>query len=507
LNGTPSPFAFWSSAAPWLALLAFGLTIALLHARPQERTTFLNTLWLFLVGFAGEAAASLVWALNFPEAAGTVHAISRFVASIALIRLGGFAAFRLLLPLVGSNPPRIIEDLAIVGLYVVYGFVQLRGAGLDLSSIVTTSAILTAVLAFAMQDTLGNVLAGMAVQLDNSVRIGDWIRIDNVSGRVRDIRWRSTLVETRNWETVVIPNSLLMKARVEILGQRDGAPLQWRRILDFMVDPGVPPARVIAIVDDEMRELSIPNVARTPAPSCVLKGFDEGNLRYNLRYFLTEILEDDITDSMVRVHLFASLQRAGIRVAEPQRTVHAVQRDEAHAETVRRRELTRRLQALASVPPFAALSEDDKADIAERLQYAPFARGDIITKQGNKAHWLYILAFGEAEVLYEPPGGAPHTIGSLSAGQFFGEMALLTGDARAATVVAKTDVECYRLDRASFQELLVGTPQIAEEIKRVMGGRRGDLDSARQAFAVAGPTAEAEVRFATKIRRFFGMRT
>jgi len=507
LNGNPSPFAFWTSAAPWLALLAFGLTFALLHARPNERATYLNTLWLFLVGIAGEAAASVVWALNFPEAASTVHSIFRFVAAIALIRLGGFAAFRLLLPLAGSQPPRIVEDLGIVAVYVVYGFAQLRGAGLDLSSIVTTSAILTAVVAFAMQDTLGNVLAGVAVQLDNSVRIGDWIRVDTASGRVRDIRWRSTLIETRSWETVVIPNSMLMKARVEILGQRDGAPLQWRRVLDFMVDPGVPPARVIAIVDDEMRELSIPNVARTPAPSCVLKGFEEGNLRYQLRYFLTDIHEDDLTDSMVRVHLFASLQRAGIRVAEPQRTVHAVQRDEAHAETVRRRELTRRLQALASVTPFASLSAEDKADMAERLQYAPFARGDIITKQGNKAHWLYILAFGEAEVLYEPPGGAPTVIGALSAGQFFGEMALLTGDARAATVVAKTDVECYRLDRASFQELLAGKPEIGEEIKRVSGGRRGDLDSARQAFAVTGPVAEAEVRLSTKIRRFFGMRT
>jgi len=502
LNGAINPFAFWSSAAPWLALLAFGLAVALLHARPRERATYLNTLWFFLLGFAGEASASLVWALNFPDAAGTVHSLSRFVASIALIRLGGFTAFRLLLPLAGSRPPRIAEDLAIAGLYVVYGFVQLRAAGLDLSSLVTTSAILTAVIAFAMQDTLGNVLAGVSVQLDNSVRIGDWIKLDTVSGRVRDIRWRSTLIETRNWETVVIPNSMLMKARVEILGQRDGAPLQWRRILDFMVDPGVPPARVIAIVDDEMRELAIPNVARTPAPSCVLKKFDDGNLCYQLRYFLTEILDDDITDSMVRVHLFASLQRAGIRIAEPQRTVHAVQRDQAHAETVRRRELTRRLQALAAVTPFAALPDETKADIAERLQYAPFARGDVITKQGNKAHWLYILAFGEAEVLYEPPNGAPHVIGMLHAGQFFGEMALLTGDARAATVVAKTDVECYRLDRASFQELLATKLEIGEEIKRVMGGRRGDLDTARQAFAVAPPTAEAEVRLSTKIRRF-----
>ena len=99
----------------------------------------------------------------------------------------------------------------------------------------------------------------------------------------------------------------------------------------------------------------------------------------------------------------------------------------------------------------------------------------------------------------------PHVIGALHAGQFFGEMALITGDARAATVVAKTDVECYRLDRASFQELLLGRSEIAEEIQRVMGGRRGDLDSARQAFAGAVPPAEAEVRLVSRIRRFFGM--
>ena len=505
MNGTPSPFDFWGSAAPWLTLIALGFTVVLLHARSHERATYLNTLWLFFVGIGGEAAASIIWALNFTDAAGTVYAVSRFVASIALIRQSGFMAFRLFLPLIGSQPPRIAEDLTIVAVYVIYGFAQLRGAGLDLSSIVTTSAILTAVVAFAMQDTLGNVLAGLAVQLDNSVRIGDWIRVDSVSGRVRDIRWRSTLIETRNWETVVVPNSMLMKARVEILGQRDGAPLQWRRTLEFMVDPGVPPARVIAIVDDEMRELSIPNVARTPSPSCVLKAFDEGNLCYQLRYFLMDIHEDDLTDSMVRVHLFASLQRAGIRIAEPQRTTHAIARDQAHAETVRRRELTRRLQALATVPPFAALPEETKADIAERLQYAPFARGDVITKQGNKAHWLYILAFGEAEVLYEPPSGAPSVLGMVHAGEFFGEMALITGDARTATVVAKTDVECYRLDRASFQELVLGRPEISEEIKRVMGGRRGDLERVRQAFSDAPQTAEAEVRLSTKIRRFFGM--
>jgi CRP-like cAMP-binding protein len=387
----------------------------------------------------------------------------------------------------------------------------------ELSSIVTTSAILTAVVAFSMQDTLGNILGGLAIQLDHSVQVGDWVRVDDLSGRVRDIRWRSTLLETRNWETVVIPNSLLMKSRVAIIGRREGFPLQWRRMLNFMVDPGVPPARVIATVDDEMREVAIPNVARTPAPSCVLIGFEQGNLRYQLRYWLTDLLEDDLTDSMVRVHLFASLQRSGIRMAEPQHTVHGVQRDEAHAESVRKRELTRRLEVLRNVDLFADLSEDEKGEIAERLQYAPFARGDVITKQGDPAHWLYIVAFGEAEVRFDPPG-PPHQpgqpaqpgqlLGTLSAGEFFGEMALLAGDARHATVVAKTDVECYRLDRGSFQSLLLKRPQIAEEVSRVVGSRRSGLDEARAALAAAGPAADAgdEQDLLTRIRRFFGVR-
>ena len=493
------------SALAWLALIALVATGALLRVRPHERLTFLNTLWLFFLGIAGQAAAVTLLALDLPRASSTVHTIFRILTAVALIRLFGFVLFRLLLPLAGKRPTRIVEDLAIVLAYVGYGLVQLRGAGVDLGSLVTTSAILTAVIAFAMQDTLGNVLGGLAIQLDNSVQVGDWIRIDaELTGRVRDIRWRTTLIETRNWETVLIPNSTLMKGRVSILGRGEGSAPAWRRWISFMLDPGVPPARVIAMVEDEMRELAIPNVARTPAPSCILQGFEHGNLRYSLRYFLTDFLEDDATDSMVRVHLFASLQRAGIRMAEPQQTVHAVQRDEAHAETVKKRELTRRLQVLNSVQLFAALSEGEKAEIAERLQYAPFARGDAITKQGNAAHWLYILAFGEAEVLYEPPGAAPQPIGSVQAGQFFGEMALVNGEARSATVMAKTDVECYRLDRGSFQELLRARPEIAAEVRRVIGARKPDLEQVRDAFARVPETVdEKKVRLLTRIRRFF----
>ena len=506
MNVHPTLAVFLYSEVAWLLVIAFVLAIALIRFRPADRSVYLNTLWVFLLGVVGQAAAIALDSV-VPGAAAVVYTFSRLVSAIALIRLFGFAIFRLVLPLAGKEWPRIIEDVVILGLYVIYGFVQLRAAGLDLSSIVTTSAILTAVLAFAMQDTLGNLLGGLAIQIDNTIQVGDWVAIEGLQGQVRDIRWRSTLIETRNWETVVIPNSQIMKGRVQILGKREGQPLQWRRNLRFMVDPRVPPARVIATVNEELRDLPIANVAKHPAPSTVLHGFVHGNLEYELRYWLTELLEDEITDSMVRMHLFASLQRSGIRIAEEQRTVHGISRDEAHAEAVRKREIDRRLEMLRGVDLFTVLSEDEMTEIAERLQYAPFARGDIITKQGSVAHWLYIIMFGEAEVRFEPEDSAPQLVSTLRAGQFFGEMALLTGDTRSATVVAKSDVECYRLEGKAFQGLLLKRPEIAEGMSRVIASRRPDLEKVRDAFAAQrGPAQPEQVDLLGRIRRFFGLR-
>jgi CRP-like cAMP-binding protein len=90
------------------------------------------------------------------------------------------------------------------------------------------------------------------------------------------------------------------------------------------------------------------------------------------------------------------------------------------------------------------------------------------------------------------------------AGEFFGEMALITGEARSATVVAKTDVECYRLDRASFQDLLAARPEVAAEVRKIIGARKPDLDQARDAFArIPESVDEKKVRLLTRVHRFF----
>src|SRR5581483_4105625 len=133
--------ALLHSEVGWLTLLALALAGLLLRFRPLDRSVYLNTLWLFLIGVLGQAAGIALETLA-PDTAAGAHTIFRIVSALAFIRL--------LLPVLGRAMPRIVEDVVILVFYVIYGFVQLRGAGVDLSSIVTTSAILTAVIAFAM---------------------------------------------------------------------------------------------------------------------------------------------------------------------------------------------------------------------------------------------------------------------------------------------------------------------------------------------------------------------
>jgi hypothetical protein len=118
------------------------------------------------------------------------------------------------------------------------------------------------------------------------------------------------------------------------------------------------------------------------------------------------------------------------------------------------------------VPVRRRSTRTSAASIAERLVPAPFARGDVMTRQGAVAHWLYLIVAGEAEVYWEAPEGERRLLTRLPPGQVFGEMGLMTGAPRSATVVAATDVECYRLDKASFEDIIRERPALAEGMSR-----------------------------------------
>lgn len=496
-------------------LLASVLVMAtvVLRAHPEGRRILFNTLLLFALSLFGLLVSGLFNAAGHESIARTLRGVAVLVEGMAVIRLGGLLIFRWLLPMLRLAPPRILEDMAVIAAYAVWGLIRLRYAGLDLSGIIATSAVITAVIAFSMQDTLGNILGGIALQLDESLKVGDWIKVDDVSGRVVDIRWRSTSVETRNWETVVIPNSQLMKGKFLVLGRRQGQPEQWRRWVWFNVPYAVPPARVIEVVEKALRIADIPRMAKEPQPNCVMMDFSDSAARYAVRYWLTDFAADDPTDSAVRVHVFAALARAGIAPAVPEQYLR-IEKESEKLEALRRgRELQRRVDFLRRIDLFRVLTEEELRQIAEALIYAPFANGDVITRQGAIAHWLYILTQGRVEVMLTAPDGSQSHLAHIDADDevgFFGEMGLMTGEPRSATVIARSDVVCYRLDKVAFESVVQARPAIAEEISQVMANRKYRLDSLRQELDEHARTAHVtrqQSEMLGKIRRFFRLDT
>lgn len=492
----------------YLVLVVTVMALVLLRVAPAQRRPLLNTLMLFVGSLAGLLASALIDLYGYPAAAKSLRQLSILIEGMAVIRLCGLLLFRWLLLRLGFTPPRILEDMAVIGAYIGWGLMSLHRVGLDLSSIVATSAVITAVIAFSMQDTLGNILGGIALQLDDSLKVGDWIKVDDVSGRVVDIRWRSTSVETRNWETAIIPNSLLMKGKFLVLGRRSGQPEQWRRWVWFNVGYGVMPGRVVDVVERALAMSNIPGVAKSPEPNCVMMEFGESTARYAVRYWLTDIARDDPTDSAVRLHVFSALQRAGIAPAIPERYLHLEKEGTKHLRMRHSREIEQRLEVLKGVELFRSLTEEELRLVAERLKYTPFAAGDVMTQQGAVAHWLYILTEGQAEVILDVDGRRKtlNTIDADGGPNFFGEMGLMTGDARAATVIARTNVECYRLDKSSFESVVQSRPAMVEEIMRVIAVRRAALDNMRAVLDEQGhrvPSAQRESELLRKIRDFF----
>ena len=499
---------FWRDEALFVTVSALCLSFLLLYFLKDDRKSLVNTLIFFLACNVLAFVSGVVYALQFTFAASVCHEAAVIGAGIAVIRMTGLLLFRIILPVIRLQPPRITEDIIVIIAYIVLGLVRLRYAGLDLSGIVATSAMITAVVAFAMQDTLGNILGGLALQLDNSVEIGDWISLDEVVGRVVDIRWRSTLVETRNWETVVFPNSQLMKNRFLVLGRRTGQPVQLRRWIWFDVSLSTTPRQVIKAVEETILLADISNVAKQPAPNCVLMEIDKGVSRYALRYWLTDLALDDPTDATVRWHVYTALERAGIHLEVEKQNVHYVKENAKYQVVVHQRESQQRIKTLRRVELFAKMTDEELSALAERLKYAQFAKGNIISKQGAIAHWLYIIINGEAEVYLETPDGVRRTVNALSRGDFFGEMGMMTGAPRSASVIATTDVECYRLDKDAFAGIMQARPGLADEITHILVERRAQLDSVLHHLDDQTRQKEKSTQhneLLVNIKRFFGL--
>jgi small-conductance mechanosensitive channel/CRP-like cAMP-binding protein len=489
-------------SSPWFAAAlagALGLGLLLLALRPADRPSVRNA--LLILGTTALVALGATLAPDSPLALPAAEA-AVLLGGMVVLRLAILVVFRVALPWARATPSRIVEDLVTAAAYVIWVFAWLRLLGVEVASLMTTSAVITAVVALAMQDTLGNVLGGVLLQLESSIGVGDWLRVDDLSGRVIEVRWRCTTLQTPNGERIVLPNAWLLKNRFTVLGP-EGAPATIRRWVRLPVDLAAAPSDVCRVLRDAIASAEIDHVEASPAPDVVVMEVAARHAVYAIRYWLADPWHADAADSTVRIHALAALARNGMKLGAFYEEQLYIRDDEQQRLALQAADLERRVQALSHVDLFAPLSDAERAALAPHLRYAPFVAGDVMTRQGAVAHWLYLIISGDADVWVDAPAGREH-VAALESGDIFGEMGMLTGAPRVATVTARTDTICYRLDKKGFESVLRGRPDVAEAISRVLAGRRAELEHRLAAArALEGPMRHDDVL--DRVRRFFGL--
>ena len=494
-----------------LGFSAVALLLGLITMRlqPVLRRSVLATLLLILLGLGG---LGLLTRYQLIPAHLAIAVVPREICLliVALGNIRAWIAFLGNVVLARRAVPRILSEVSMAVAVAVYALFRMDALGVNLTAITFSAGALTAIIGFAAQATLSNLMGGISLQLDNTCRIGDWIEIDGVTGEVVSIRWRYTAIATINNVTIIIPNAALMAARVTLLGRRADQRIPWRRPIEFGVGYEWTPGQVLGVVREALERIEIPFVAGDPPAECICAGFDASAIKYVVYYWLTDIRSYLTTDSRVRVHVFAALGRAGMEIPISRQDLYLHSARSMQASKVAS-EQQGRVALLRSLELFAPLTADEQQALATQLIPTPLGEGDMATKQGEPSESLYILARGDVAVFRDGEHSGARgrkRLATLSAPAFFGEMGLLTGQARTATVEAISDALCYRLDKQGFEAIIRARPEIADAMSKTVAERSAANDAtlaSLSAEARAHATGTRASELVRRIRSFFGL--
>ena len=418
--------------------------------------------------------------------------------SVVLIALDAVLDPRLARPL-----PRIFRDIIQGVVYLILALVALRSVGVEPGSLLTTSALLTAAIALSLQETLGNLVAGLAIQAQRPFDVDDWIQFDTDAkhiGRVLEINWRATKVLTLDDVEVVVPNGILAKAPITNFTKPSPAS---RRSLYIQVPADVPPHEVRKAILGALPGAK--GVLETPAPTVVMNAFVDGNVEYWIRFHTDTFHLRDGVDSAARERIWYAFARASIAVAAPNRAVRLREishESEAHADE---KEILHREEALRAVDFLRTLTDAQKRQLAEQSRIHLYGPGEIVVRQGETTAEMFIVQSGQFAVQRETNGRSVD-VATIGPGEFFGEMALMTGEQRTATVRAVTPSTLIGVDQRALKALLDASPDLASAISRVIAERQAETEAASA--AVVTETADVETRSSLllgRIRRFFAI--
>ena len=381
--------------------------------------------------------------------------------------------------------PIILQD------FIVLALILLSSTFLS-QQLLTTSAVSAVVLGFALQDTLGNAFSGLAIQSEKPFHVGQWVKIGaEFEGRVAEVTWRATKLRTKAGNFVVVPNNVVAKEAITNYSE-PAAPTM------LFVDVGAsyltPPNQVKAAILEAIRHSA--RVLAAPAPDVLLQTFDASAITYRARFWINDYETDEPSRDEIRTAIYYSFQRHGIEIPWPIQVQY--EKPWRDPDPAKRVEDIERL--LASVDLFASLSADVRHEVAAASATTVHGSGETIVRQGEDGQSMFVVMSGSVSVVLEP---AREEVAKIHAGGHFGEMSLLTGEPRSATVRAMGDVAVVEISADLFRRIGAVHPDAIEKIGVAAMVRRAGLEKVKTATSVT--VAVETANLLTRMKRFLGL--
>lgn len=433
-----------------VCLAAFALSQPFPLLRRRGKVLFL----LFLLQLFRESVAFL----QVPLPGGVVKGVVFLFDLLLFLLILGIFKDSAISSLVkrGVRVSRFFWDLLSGALVLFFCLFLLKDLfGFNITPLLATSAIATVILGLAVQDILGNLLAGVVFHFEDSLRLGDWVQVDGRVGEVRDLTWRAVRIVNSSGEMLVVSNQEMVKGSFVNLTRLDRV-----RVLTVGASYDDPPPKVIRAL--KRAALSTQGIAWDPPPQVMIKEFADSAILYKVVFHLKEYKEHSLVEGAFNLAVWEVFDREGIVFPYPTRTLYVSRKVER--ETLDQSEEAGRVLREADL--FSPLGEDERAALLPFASLTGYRSEEVIVCEGERGDSLFVVVEGNVGVFK-----GEKRVAGVGKGGVLGEIALFTGDLRNATLKAEGSVRLLRIPKEAFETILKRNRGFIETIEKMVNLR------------------------------------
>ncbi|GAA5483710.1 mechanosensitive ion channel family protein [Haloferula sargassicola] len=383
--------------------------------------------------------------------------------------------------------------LAAVSAVLTFGYKK------EITGLIATSGVAAVIVGFAMQDLIANVIGGFSIHMTHAYKVGDWLLLDD--GRraeVREINWRSTRLLDNDQVSFELPNSEIVKGRIVNLNRPgEEHAVRMRFGLDYDVPPNVAKEAILAATAE------VQGVLGKPEPNVFLIDYGDSAIIYELRVWMRQARLYNLTCDQIRTQLWYELKRRDLRIPFPIRTLE--KRTPNVPDHLGKAEGGAVATVLSS-GVLACLSEDQAKNLVRQGGIRIHGSGEAIVRRDEEGSSMFVILDGKVAVTGRDASGARITLAHLGVGECFGEMSLLTGEKRSATVRAEGDVLLLEIRKADLAPLFEEVPELVERMGGLLEKRHlatAEASKGGAAWSGGAATGDQRVSLARRIRSFF----